>query len=163
MLGHRGALAADVVEIAEPREGPGARRLAIETGCHEAPRLHLEMELELVVPLHARNTFVTAVRDLSPLGGARTQLGAALRGERVALDVLAELGSSPLGGDPPAALHPMERRIEGSLLDAQNVGRGLFNPARDAVAMAGAGGERAEDQEVERALRKRRTVVMVIP
>ena len=123
LLGHRRALAADVVEIAEARERPGARRLTVETGRHVASRLHLEVELELVVPFHARSTFVTAV-VICPHSAVRVRnSAAALWGQRVALDVFAELGSSPLGGDPPAALHPMKRRIERSLLDAQNVGR----------------------------------------
>src|SRR4051812_32900442 len=62
------------------------------------------------------------------------------------------LGDSPLRSHPAAIFESPQRGIEGAFFDPKDVvGRGL-DPTCDAVAMGGAGEQRFENENTERAL-----------
>ena len=56
------------------------------------------------------------------------------------------------GADPAASLEAVERRVQRSFLDLQDVVGDLLEPARNGVAVHGAPAQRLENENVERAL-----------
>src|SRR5439155_11625636 len=77
---------------------------------------------------------------------------AARRRQSVESSAPVSLGHAPIGGDPALALQSLERRIERTLVDLQNVLRQLLDPLRDRPPVQLLGGDGAHDQQVERAL-----------
>jgi hypothetical protein len=59
-----------------------------------------------------------------------------------------------MGLDPSASLEPMQRRIQRSLLNTQDVVRDLLHSLRDSPAMLGSEGKSAQDEQVQSSLRK---------
>ena len=85
------------------------------------------------------------------LGG---QLLAPERREPIVPGALALVGELPGRRDPALRLQPVQRRIERAGLDLQQVFRGPLNVLGDGVAVGRSGEQRAQDQEVERALQE---------
>jgi hypothetical protein len=77
-----------------------------------------------------------------------------LFGQLVVLRATVIVGSAPARFDPAAALEAVEGRIKRTLLDAENLARDLLDAFGDGPAMLRTHGEGAEDEKVERALRK---------
>jgi len=75
-------------------------------------------------------------------------------GQFVVLGAAIVVGGAPVRLDPSAALEAVEGRIERSLLDAEDLFGDLLDALGDGPAVLRAERERAEDEEVERALRK---------
>ena len=71
----------------------------------------------------------------SPASDLGAELAPAGRAEPVVLGLTPRLGETPLLLQPPLALEPVERGIEGALLDGEGVLGGLPDPAADAVAV----------------------------
>src|SRR5580698_393767 len=90
--------------------------------------------------------------EFVPLAGFEVELRAALRREGVKLCAAIVFGSSVGGGDPFALDEAMERGIERALLDLEHFVGAEFDGLGDGVAVRGAEQERAEDEQVERAL-----------
>src|SRR5688500_2543991 len=59
---------------------------------------------------------------------------------------------APTRLDPPTLLHPVQRWVERSFLDAQHVIGCLLDPPRDGVAVTRTPGQGFEDEKVERSL-----------
>ena len=74
-----------------------------------------------------------------------------VRREPVVLGATTELRHGPLRLDPVLMLQAMESRVEGALVDLQDVLRNLLDAFRDRPAVQGTGLQRPEDQQVERA------------
>ena len=70
----------------------------------------------------------------------------------VADNGLSDFGSLPRGRNPSAPFHAVQGGIERAFLDAERVVGRVLDPARDAIPMARAAGERLQDQQIERAL-----------
>ena len=85
------------------------------------------------------------------------ELFAPKRREAIEPGPLAFVGQFPGGGDPAFGLQSMERRIQRPGLDLEQVFRGPLNVFGDRVAVGGSGKQRAEDEEVERALQQLNT------
>ena len=79
----------------------------------------------------------------APFGGEPVELGAAV-----------VLGGALFGGDPAALDQPVQRRIERPLLDLQHVVRIALDGLGDGVAVRRPEQQRAQDQQVERALQQ---------
>src|SRR4051812_11872870 len=92
--------------------------------------------------------------ELSPGAGFAFELLAAGCGQLVVLRAAVVLGGAPACLDPATPFQTMERGIQRALLDAQDIRRNLLQPFRDGPAVLWLERERAEDQEVERALRQ---------
>src|SRR5436190_2820676 len=90
-------------------------------------------------------------RELFPALSLGAQLRASERREGVVLGLASGLGRAPLLGEPAFALEAMKRGVESALLDDEDVGGGLADPAADRVAVAWSPGDSFEDEEVERA------------
>ena len=89
-------------------------------------------------------------RELAPPG----------RRDRVEAGLPARVGRSPLAVQPLLMRHPLERRIQRALLDAQRVFGGLVDSLGDGVAVQGAAArEHLQNQQVERTLK---TIVRVL-
>src|SRR5262245_12857227 len=73
------------------------------------------------------------------------------RGDAVVARALALVRLLPRRGDPSRGLEAVERGIKGAGLDLQQVFRRPLDVLRNRVAVARAGQERPEDQQVERA------------
>src|ERR1043166_1905436 len=82
------------------------------------------------------------------------ELGPPLRGQPVVLRPAVVLREAPLGGEPAAALQPVEGGVERAFFDQELLAAPLPDPGGDGIAVARAPGERLEDQEVEGALEK---------
>ena len=78
-----------------------------------------------------------------------TELAAAGRGERVEARPLVVVGLPPLRLDPAFLPHPLQRRIERALLDANHVLRHPLQMLRDRIAVHVLEAERFQDQHVE--------------
>ena len=70
-------------------------------------------------------------------------------GEPIELGFAIGVGESPLLLEVAFALEAVERRIQGTFLDAQRVAGGLSDPAADGVAVHRSPADGFEDQEVE--------------
>src|ERR1700733_8469916 len=64
------------------------------------------------------------------------------------------VGGAPARFDPAAALEPMKGSIERSMLDTEDLAGDTLDVLRDGPALLRAQGNLAEDERVERALRK---------
>jgi hypothetical protein len=84
------------------------------------------------------------------------ELLASALGQLVVLGAAIVVGSAPARFDPAAALEAVEGRIKRTLLDAENLARDLLDAFGDGPAVLRTQGECAEDEKVERALRKNR-------
>src|SRR6266568_6681405 len=89
-----------------------------------------------------------------PLGRLSDELFAAGRGQRVEASFAIVFGGAPLGCDPAASLQALERGIERAVFDQQLLVGRLLDRPRDALAVLRAENERAQDQQVERALQE---------
>ena len=99
--------------------------------------------------------------DPAPAAGGACELGAARARERVETGPAVVVGGPPLRVDPAPRLQALQRRIERSVLDEQHVVGGLLDGPRDALAVLRAEHERAQDQEVQRALEQGHAVDVV--
>lgn len=63
-----------------------------------------------------------------------------------------QLGDTPFGLDPSLMFQPVQRRIERTLIDLQDVFRNLLDAFGDRPAMQRTGLQGPEDQEIESAL-----------
>src|ERR1041384_1464000 len=72
--------------------------------------------------------------------------------EGVELGLAARLVLLPLGLDEPLMLQPMERGIQRPLLDLQHVARRRLDALGNRPAVARLGGQRLQNEHVERAL-----------
>src|SRR6266849_3951986 len=61
---------------------------------------------------------------------------------------------APFAGDPSLVLQPVQRRVQGTLLNLQPIFRNLLDAQQNAVAVQRAEGNSLEDQHVQRALQK---------
>src|SRR4029079_14282529 len=77
-----------------------------------------------------------------------------LAGELIELGLAVVLGIAPFRLDQPLLLQPVQRRIERSLVHLQHVLRELLDPLGDSPSMHRVTGERAQDQEIQRALKQ---------
>jgi len=93
-------------------------------------------------------------RELPPGGALARELAAAGSGDLVKLRAAAELGHSPFGLDEAFLLEPVERWVERALVHAQRLLRDLLDAMRHGPPVHWLAGERAEDEEVERALKE---------
>lgn len=92
--------------------------------------------------------------ELLPAVGFDFELFAARAGELVIPGAAIVIGGSPTGLDPSAALEAVKGRVQGALLDAEDVTRYLLHAFGDGPAVLRTNGERSEDEEVECALRE---------
>jgi hypothetical protein len=91
--------------------------------------------------------------DRVPAGLVEVELFAAGGGEGIGAGAAAGVCLAPGGADPPGLLHAVEGGIEGSFLDAEDIGRHLLDGGHDGVAVEGAAAvEYLEDEKVEGAL-----------
>src|SRR3954469_4131695 len=72
-------------------------------------------------------------------------------GDRVEARAPVVFGRAPLGTDVAVEKETLERRVKRAFADLQYVTGDIANALRDAVAVHGVRGQRAEDEEVERA------------
>ena len=70
-------------------------------------------------------------------------------GQGVELGLPAQLGRAPLGLDPALSLHPVESRVERTLLDCQRLVGRVLEPTRNRISMTRPPRERFEDQHIE--------------
>src|SRR5690349_1782071 len=91
--------------------------------------------------------------ERGPFGRFRLELLPSASGELVELRLASELRHSPLGFDPPFALHAVERGIERALFDLNRIAGRLFQPACDGVPVSRARAQRLEHERVERAVK----------
>lgn len=89
-----------------------------------------------------------------PFRGFGGELLAAGGGQRIEACLAVIRGDAPFGGDPAALLQTLERRIESAVLDEELFIGSLLNRVRDSLAVLRAKDERAEDEQVESALKK---------
>ena len=110
---------------------------------------------------HARDRLRVAEPD-GRFGAEVLSTGA---GDRVIARPAIVLGEPPLGTHESAILEAAEGGVEGALLDAEDVGRRIFDPPGDGVAVRGAGQEGLENENAERALEQVAGVLrgMVVP
>ena len=80
------------------------------------------------------------------------QLATAGRGQRVEARAAIVVGGPPFGGNEPALLEPLQRRIERAVLDEQHTVGLRLDGAGDALAVLRAEDQRAQDEQIERAL-----------
>src|SRR5204863_4932369 len=80
------------------------------------------------------------------------KLTASSPGQPVELRPALVLGLAPFRGDEALMLQPVQRRVQGALLDLEVVARDLLDAQQDAVAVLGTERNRFEDEQVERAL-----------
>src|SRR5512132_4034528 len=85
-----------------------------------------------------------------PLFGLGAQLLASDGGQPVELRLASELGLAPFGLDPPFPFHAVQGGIERALFDDELLAAGVFEPARNRIAVAGAPAEGFEHEGVER-------------
>src|SRR5688572_15643705 len=88
----------------------------------------------------------------TPGGGLACELAAPGGGELVELGAAPELGDAPLGLHEAIVLEPVERGVERSLIHAERVARDLLDAVRHGPSVHRLARERAEDEEIERAL-----------
>src|SRR5258708_15952907 len=141
---------------------------------HEILGFHAKMELHLVAKLvidclaleegasatkecahHRRLPREDSVhrrRKQPPLGLFGGEVLFALGGQGVELRAAAFVADAPVGLDPTSLLEAIERGIEATLADLENVGRELSDALRDAPAVERAESQGAQDEEVESAL-----------
>ena len=94
-----------------------------------------------------------------PGGGLGAQALAAGGRELVVAGAPVVLARAPLGAEPAASFHALQRLIERAVVDAERAVRALLEPGRDGVAVHGAPAERFENEEVERALEEGQCLV----
>jgi hypothetical protein len=92
--------------------------------------------------------------QLLPFALFRFQLLAAAFGEFIEFRAAVVLGCAPAGFDPASPLEAMQRRIQRTLLDLENFAGNLMDPLGNSPAVIGSQGQRSQDQQIERALRK---------
>src|SRR5262245_31702022 len=85
------------------------------------------------------------IAELLPAGGR----------ERVVAGPAVGLRRTPLGIDEPTALQPVERLVEGGILEGEVTGGPLVDRGGDPIAVHGRIGEGAKDQQVDGALEER--------
>src|SRR5439155_22902824 len=90
----------------------------------------------------------------------RAELLLSSRSEAILLQFALQVLTSglPSGGNPAFALQTVERRIERSVLDLQQVFCGALDMLRDLVGVGGPEEQGAQDQHVQRALQELDTV-----
>jgi hypothetical protein len=93
-------------------------------------------------------------RQSLPPGGFFSELFAARRREGIKPRLAVVGRGSPLRGNPAALLQPLQSGIKCSVLHKQFFVRGLLNGARDSLAMLRTKNQRAQDEQVQRALEK---------
>src|SRR6187549_2297455 len=93
-------------------------------------------------------------RQRFPLAGLDVELLSALRRQPIELGAPVVLRSALVEADRAALDQPVKRRIEGSLLDQQNVLRSALDRLGDRVAVRRPPAERAKDQQIQRALQQ---------
>src|SRR5581483_5755045 len=92
-------------------------------------------------------------RDVvSPTGHFSAESRAPFRGERVVLRAAVVLGQAPLGVDRTGVLEPIQRLVERRVDDAEIAAGALVDPLADGEPVHRLPGERAEDEQVERAV-----------
>src|SRR5438105_908010 len=91
-------------------------------------------------------------REASPLLRLFAELLSAGSGELIEARASSQLGHAPRRSDPSLLLDAMEGGVEGTLIDLKHVLRELLDTLGDRPAVARAGDEGAENEEVERAL-----------
>jgi hypothetical protein len=82
--------------------------------------------------------------------GFGSELLTAVAGEFVEADFALGVGDPPVGAQPAFEEHAIECGVEGAFFDVKDIGGALFDAAGDGVPVEGPGGERAEDEHVER-------------
>ena len=87
-------------------------------------------------------------------GGLSHELATASRRQPIVPRLAIVLGYTPLGGDPRALFHTVERGVERAFLDVQLVLRGVADPFRNGVAVHRPPREGLQDEEVERPLQQ---------
>src|SRR4051812_45225534 len=89
-----------------------------------------------------------------PLAGFGVELLPALRGQSIELGAPIVLGGALLERNPAALDQPVKRRIEGSLLDQEHVVRATLDRLRDRMAVRRSPPERAQNEQIQRALQE---------
>jgi len=77
-----------------------------------------------------------------------------LASQLVELGLPVVLGDAPFGIDETLLLHPVQRWIEGALLDAQRILRKLMDPLGDGIPVTGSRAQALEHQQVQSALKE---------
>ena len=93
--------------------------------------------------------------DAPPLAFLANELASALARQRVEPRLAVVLRRSPVRLDELTLFQPLQRRIERPVIDDQDVVGLVLNRARDGLSVLRAEDERAQDQQVERALQVR--------
>ena len=93
-----------------------------------------------------------SLRVALEVGGLSLKLSASGSRQSIVLRPAIVFGHAPLGGDPRALFHAMERGVQRAVFNAQLVVGCLADPFRDGVAVHRTPRERLQDEEVERPL-----------
>src|SRR5262249_7518427 len=108
---------------------------------------------------HCESPFLSSLQNLGdrpgesfPVRGLDAELFAPRASEVVVLGAAIVFRSAPLGLDPTLLLHSVERRVERSFFDLQNVFGQLLDPLRYFVTVERAALERPENQHRQCAL-----------
>ena len=139
-------------DIAEPPEGQLSRRRRIHAARDELARAHLDVQGELLVDLALERHTPQPRTERALHVDSRTLETPVVNRRQVASSVAScsrpnsvrrysfarrpELGHAPFGFDPPPPLQPVQRRIEGPVLDEQGIAGGLLDEAGDGVPVA---------------------------
>src|SRR5258707_216187 len=93
-------------------------------------------------------------RQRVPFAGFDLQLLPALRRQSIELGAAIVLGGAVVERDPATFDQPVKGWIEGALLHQEHVIRATLDRFRDGMAVRGSPSQRAQNQEVERALQE---------
>jgi hypothetical protein len=84
-----------------------------------------------------------------PIHNLSFHLPAAFPGERIKLRLAARFGFFSFGCEPTSVFQTMQRGIQRSLMDLEEILRDLLQPLRDGVTVAGTQRDNFQDQQVE--------------
>src|SRR5207249_10685677 len=104
-------------------------------------------------PLRQSNDALDSLGEPRPALLLARELPASAGGERIESGFAVLLADAPCGPDPARLLHPVERRVERSLFDSQEIGGDALDVRRDGVAVhALLRGQGLEHEQHQRAL-----------
>src|SRR5881394_670291 len=113
-------------------------------------RASMRMRANIVLPSSARRENGFDGKHVPAPGfGFDAEGPASLRGETVVFGAAVVVARAPFAVDPGALLEPLERRIEGALVDVEDALRELLDALADPPAVHRLEVERLEHEEVE--------------